>query len=394
MKNPCLHHPNERFLIIRPWQLAFCHGNKCAATLLGVFEHWHNIKLDMREQNRKANETAQSAGDEPTYDVRLLQWHREEELAEEMFWLFGVKTIRKAIGRLEELGAITVTSNPNPKYGFDRTRFFQLQPLVLQAFIKRHSARHKLGLANIHSTNGKSAAPSGKSAATSTVDNNSSSPKKVLDVTGGPVTGFSEQEEEEEGQAGPAPEQASPSPSHWSKGDPPVTLPETPLLETHFSAHYRKEATPTERENFFGCYFAGAQRLLFNGQLLEKQPLTKAESQRLANDFYNYRCDVHGLHQPDDGDEAYFTEADRRQFEQLALEEPTARFPVLLAVINYLVLEADDLPPGQADAHQQLRMYVWNGKQLRYSWAPAVAALRAMLQAWVHPAKDKMMPPV
>jgi hypothetical protein len=63
MKSTCIHHPTkETLIIIKKWQLAFCDGDHCAAALLSFFEYWHNIKLELSQRARQANELALKYG--------------------------------------------------------------------------------------------------------------------------------------------------------------------------------------------------------------------------------------------------------------------------------------------------------------------------------------------
>jgi len=352
MKSPCIRHPRERFVIVRPWQLEFCQGNKCAAMLLGVLEFWHNQKLDNVEQSRKANKAAQAAGEKPTHSVSLLQWHKEQDLVDMLYGMFEVKTVRKAINQLVELGAVTVTSNPNHRFSFDRTRFFQFQPVRLQVFIEEYSARCELGLADKSSTDAEKGARSSEKGGTSTIDNAHRSHASAGVPSGGPDERFPDQDTE-------AP------------------------LDDGSLAGYERRRSQAHQKHYFQQHFTEAQRLLSNGQLLERQPLTDEESASLSMDLYEYRCSVHGLDQEEPKEEAYFSDADQYQFKKLSEEEATARFSILNAVIAYLRLDTKalqpTLPPEQVDAHQRLRMVVWNGKQLRDNWTLALVAIRAFL---------------
>lgn len=61
-RTSCISHPaHEPLIVIHRWQLEFCKDdkgkvNECAAALLSFFEYWHNIKLEMSERNRAAND--------------------------------------------------------------------------------------------------------------------------------------------------------------------------------------------------------------------------------------------------------------------------------------------------------------------------------------------------
>ena len=132
MRTSIVNHPeNESLVIIRQWQLVFCDGNEVAAALMSFFEYWHNIKLDVKSQNEKANEVAANHGDEPMADIKLYQWHTESDLISGIQRIAkSNKTLSKGIELLENKGVITIHKNPNPHYKFDKTRHFLFHPDV------------------------------------------------------------------------------------------------------------------------------------------------------------------------------------------------------------------------------------------------------------------------
>ncbi len=138
MKTTCLNHPvQEKLIIIREWQLNFCGGDACEAALISFFEYWHNIKLEQRQKNKKANDIAELHGDSRSQDESLLQFHTEEDL-EKGILIFKKDKIRTGIKNLQNKGVITVTKNPNPKYTFDRTKFFLFNPRVCNEWLKKY----------------------------------------------------------------------------------------------------------------------------------------------------------------------------------------------------------------------------------------------------------------
>jgi len=115
----CINHPTkERLILIRDWQIRACEGDYCAASLLSLFEYWHNIKLDKFYKN---NSQSKKEND-------LLQWHTTEELKIGLLDLYSDKKIRIAIKFLEEVKFITVHRNPNKKFKYDQTKFFMFHP--------------------------------------------------------------------------------------------------------------------------------------------------------------------------------------------------------------------------------------------------------------------------
>jgi len=140
MKTSCIQHPDqEPLILIRKWQMAFCKGNACAAALLSNFEYWHNIRLEMSEKARHANEVAMQRGDEPSQDASLMQYHTEAELSEQVM-IYGKNSVRDGIKLLAELGAITVHRNPNPRYAFDNTKHFIFQAATVSAWLEKYKS--------------------------------------------------------------------------------------------------------------------------------------------------------------------------------------------------------------------------------------------------------------
>lgn len=135
MKNgPIKDPPDDRFIIIREWQIQAT-GSPCAAALLSFFEYWHKVKTDMNEKARHANAVARKHGDTETQDTSLYQFHTSEELETGIMGLYSRDKIREAIKVLEKLGFLTTHKNPNPRYSFDATKFFMLHPDVVNEWL-------------------------------------------------------------------------------------------------------------------------------------------------------------------------------------------------------------------------------------------------------------------
>lgn len=161
MKSSCVRHPeSELLIIIRKWQMEFCDGDRVSAALLSFFEYWHNIKLSMVFKNSQANNTAEKHGYTRDQDESLWQFHTENDL-EEGIMIFGATSIGKGIEKLEKKGAITVSRNPNPRYKFDRTRFFLFNPEVINEWLdNRVVSGCSNGIVNSDLSSVKSDAPS------------------------------------------------------------------------------------------------------------------------------------------------------------------------------------------------------------------------------------------
>jgi hypothetical protein len=106
----CIDHPqDDLFIEIHGWQVRFMDGDGVAAALLSFFERWHNLKLEKESS------------------TDLYQWHTEAEL-EQGILIASRGTIAKSLERLVKRGFVTIHRNPNPKYKFDKTRFFLFHP--------------------------------------------------------------------------------------------------------------------------------------------------------------------------------------------------------------------------------------------------------------------------
>lgn len=139
MKTTCINHPaQEKLIVIRGWQLKFCNGNTCEAALLSFFEYWHNIKREQSRKAKQANNIAIMHGDEEqaTQDETLLQFHTENEI-EKSIMIYGRTKISEAIKGLQQKNVIEVHKNPNPRYSFDKTKYFLFHPEVCNEWIKK-----------------------------------------------------------------------------------------------------------------------------------------------------------------------------------------------------------------------------------------------------------------
>lgn len=143
MRSSCINHPpDEPLIVIRQWQVELCEGNTTAAALLSFFEYWHNIKVEMRSRTSRSNDIAEMHGDKRTQDESLLQFHTEEELISGIM-IAKRDTIRKALSYLSDAGLVSIHANPNPKYAFDKTRYFLFHPEPVNQWLseKRPSAK-------------------------------------------------------------------------------------------------------------------------------------------------------------------------------------------------------------------------------------------------------------
>ncbi len=117
-RDSIIKHPPLPYVVIRPEYLAICGGNYCAAAILSFFEHWHNVKLEHREQAAKKNEIARDHGLPPDQDEELWVYESQSELRAALLNLFSVKNIRAATDQLVEWGYLE--TRRNPIVGYDR----------------------------------------------------------------------------------------------------------------------------------------------------------------------------------------------------------------------------------------------------------------------------------
>lgn len=130
-KTSCIPDPvNETIVVIKQWQLEFCDGDHCAASLLSLLIHWHDWKLQNRQVATYKNYVAGLHGDAPTDDETLWQFHTADQLSDELLGLYARDRIRKARAMLVEKGVVEEGRNPNPRYSFDNAIHFLLHPEV------------------------------------------------------------------------------------------------------------------------------------------------------------------------------------------------------------------------------------------------------------------------
>jgi hypothetical protein len=140
MRTSCIQHPTaEPLIIVRTWQLVATNGNKAGAALLSFFEYWHNHRLEAAEKAAKANEVAEMHGEKGTHSTSLLQFHSTTDL-EKGLLLFKSDSIREGIKILEKIGFVSIYRNPNPRYRFDKTKYFLFHPQQVNEWIMGYTS--------------------------------------------------------------------------------------------------------------------------------------------------------------------------------------------------------------------------------------------------------------
>ncbi|GEM_PF-3280952 len=132
----CVRQPeNNRYIQINEWQIQFCQGNHCAALLLSFFISWHEWKLKNDQYYHKANNIAEAHGDGRPLNEHAYMFFSMEEFIAGTLNFYGKNAINEAIQFLELLGVITIHTNPNERYRFDKTKYFKFYPAICNHWI-------------------------------------------------------------------------------------------------------------------------------------------------------------------------------------------------------------------------------------------------------------------
>lgn len=132
----CIRHPEKtRYIQVYDWQIKFCQGNHCAALLLSFFINWHDWKLRNDQYYKRANDIAEMHGDGRPHGQDAFLFFTTEELISGCMEFYGKKAINEALALLTSLHVITTHKNPNPRYHFDKTKYFKFNPKVCNRWI-------------------------------------------------------------------------------------------------------------------------------------------------------------------------------------------------------------------------------------------------------------------
>jgi len=139
MKTSCIRHPeSSRYIQPHDWHVAFCQGNHCAALLLAFFIAWHDWKLKNDQYYRRANDIAEMHGDGRPHSESAYLFFTVEELIEGILGFYGKKAVNEALEFLRSIGVISINQNPNPRYHFDKTKYFIFFPDVCREWIAKN----------------------------------------------------------------------------------------------------------------------------------------------------------------------------------------------------------------------------------------------------------------
>ena len=136
MKTSCIQHPaDEPLIVLHQWQ-SDAFEDALTGALLSYFEYWHNIKTGMLGQAEHFNKMAQLNGVEANQDTTVLQYHTQAEIETHMLRVGKKTKIKGAIKRLVEAEILSIQKNPDPRYKFDRTNYYQFHPETVNAFLE------------------------------------------------------------------------------------------------------------------------------------------------------------------------------------------------------------------------------------------------------------------
>ncbi len=146
MKSSCIQQPkNNHYIQVSAWQVQFCQGNHCAAFVLSHFIAWHDWKINHDEYYQRVNNIAELHGDGRPHEQNAYLFFSMDEISEGILGTYGKNTINNALQFLEDLGAISVHKNPNPRYHFDKTKYFIFYPEVCNDWIAHNEKNDFLG---------------------------------------------------------------------------------------------------------------------------------------------------------------------------------------------------------------------------------------------------------
>lgn len=139
MKTSCIRHPeSDPYIILRGWEVAFCDGKHCAALLLAFFIAWHDWKLVHDQYYRLYNDIADMHGDGRPHDQSAFLFFTTDQLIAGCMGIYGKSSIKESLKQLTKMGVISDHDNPNPRYYYDRTRYYRFYPEVCNQWLAEH----------------------------------------------------------------------------------------------------------------------------------------------------------------------------------------------------------------------------------------------------------------
>lgn len=136
MKTSTVRNPDRSsYIQLHEWQVGFCQNNHCAALVLAYFMSWHDWKLQNDKYYSRFNDIAEMHGDGRPHNENAYLFFTTEDLIDGCMGIYGKKAITEGIDLLVSLGVISVHKNPNPRYHFDKTKYFKFYPQACNNWI-------------------------------------------------------------------------------------------------------------------------------------------------------------------------------------------------------------------------------------------------------------------
>jgi len=131
----CIRQPGTRYIQIHEWQIKFCQNNHCAGLLLAFFIAWHDWKKQHDQYYRNINDIAEMHGEDHPHSQNAYLFFSMDELIEGCMGFYGKNAINEALKLLVSLKVIKISKNPNPRYHFDKTKYFKFFPDICNDWI-------------------------------------------------------------------------------------------------------------------------------------------------------------------------------------------------------------------------------------------------------------------
>jgi hypothetical protein len=127
----------NRWIQVTRWQMAVCDGDACAAAILAYFFARHHGKLKHADDGREDNQIAVAHGLKPRRAAESLWFRATDAQIEEAIFFYRRRKFTDAIAKLETLGFVSILrKNPNPNFAADNSRYFKLNPDVVQVRLR------------------------------------------------------------------------------------------------------------------------------------------------------------------------------------------------------------------------------------------------------------------
>ena len=94
------HRRHEECVLLRADYLALCQGDRCAALLLALSEHWSNVRQGMMVKEQERAERARQRGQTPKPSNGPYFYKTYADFGDDLLGLYGETAIRESLGKL------------------------------------------------------------------------------------------------------------------------------------------------------------------------------------------------------------------------------------------------------------------------------------------------------